>query len=89
VASLQFGDKPDCKAGLAWGRTLINYRGPRETYPYYSIADVGEPQSASPGTFRDKIVVGGRIGDWHRGTCATPPYGGHWTIPETGSGTPM
>jgi len=39
IDTIAFGDRlvvrPD------WlGRVLVNYRGPRETYPYYSIADV-------------------------------------------------
>jgi adenylate cyclase len=73
VASLQFGDKLTVKPDWL-GRVLINYRGPRETYPYYSIADVVKRQF-KPGTFRDKIVLVGAsatgIGD-----LRTPPYGG-------------
>jgi len=73
VASLQFGDKLTIKPDWL-GRVLINYRGPRETYPYYSIADVVN-HKYKPGTFRDKIVLVGAsatgIGD-----LRTPPYGG-------------
>jgi adenylate cyclase len=73
VASLQFGDKLTVKPDWL-GRVLINYRGPRETYPYYSIADVVN-RNCKPGTFRDKIVLVGAsatgIGD-----LRTPPYGG-------------
>ncbi len=73
VASLQFGDKLTVKPDWL-GRVLINYRGPRETYPYYSIADVVNGKF-KPGTFRDKIVLVGAsatgIGD-----LRTPPYGG-------------
>src|SRR5579859_1709589 len=73
VASLQFGDKLTVKPDWL-GRVLINYRGPRETYPYYSIADVVN-HKCRPGTFRDKIVLVGAsatgIGD-----LRTPPYGG-------------
>src|SRR5580700_4042676 len=73
VASLQFGDKLTVKPDWL-GRVLINYRGPRETYPYYSIADVVN-HKIRPGTFRDKIVLVGAsatgIGD-----LRTPPYGG-------------
>jgi adenylate cyclase len=73
VVSLQFGDKLTVKPDWL-GRVLINYRGPRETYPYYSIADVVN-HNYKPGTFRDKIVLVGAsatgIGD-----LRTPPYGG-------------
>jgi adenylate cyclase len=73
VASLQFGDKLTVRPDWL-GRVLINYRGPRETYPYYSIADVVN-HKIRPGTFRDKIVLVGAsatgIGD-----LRTPPYGG-------------
>ncbi|HET7107112.1 MAG TPA: adenylate/guanylate cyclase domain-containing protein [Candidatus Acidoferrum sp.] len=73
VASLQFGDKLTVKPDWL-GRVLINYRGPRETYPYYSLADVIN-HKCKPGTFRDKIVLVGAsatgIGD-----LRTPPYGG-------------
>src|SRR5208283_1321456 len=73
VASLQFGDKLTVKPDWL-GRMLINYRGPRETYPYFSIADVVN-RKFKPGTFRDKIVLVGAsatgIGD-----LRTPPYGG-------------
>jgi adenylate cyclase len=73
IDSIKFGDKllvrPD------WlGRILVNYRGPRETYPYYSIADV-VTKKFKPGTFRDKIVI---IGASATGIAdlRTPPYGG-------------
>jgi adenylate cyclase len=73
VASLQFGDKLTVRPDWL-GRVLINYRGPRETYPYYSLADVVS-HKCKPGTFRDKIVMVGAsatgIGD-----LRTPPYGG-------------
>jgi adenylate cyclase len=73
VATIQFGDKLTVKPDWL-GRVLINYRGPRETYPYYSIADVVQGKF-KPGTFRDKIVLVGAsatgIGD-----LRTPPYGG-------------
>ena len=73
IASIQFGDKLTVKPDWL-GRVLINYRGPRGTYPYYSIADVVEGKF-KPGTFRDKIVLVGAsatgIGD-----LRTPPYGG-------------
>src|SRR5271166_2973920 len=73
ISTLQFGDKltvhPD------WlGRIIVNYRGPANTYPYHSIADVVQRKFA-PGTFKDKIVLVGAsatgIGD-----LRTPPYGG-------------
>ena len=73
VTSLQFGDKLTVRPDWL-GRVLINYRGPRGTYPYFSISDVVNRQFA-PGTFRDKIVLVGAsatgIGD-----LRTPPYGG-------------
>jgi len=73
ISTLQFGDKltvhPD------WlGRIIVNYRGPANTYPYHSIADVVH-RKFTPGTFKDKIVIVGAsatgIGD-----LRTPPYGG-------------
>ncbi|HET6930478.1 MAG TPA: adenylate/guanylate cyclase domain-containing protein [Candidatus Acidoferrum sp.] len=73
VASVQFGDKLTVRPDWL-GRVLINYRGPRETYPYKSLADVVN-HKCKPGTFRDKIVLVGAsatgIGD-----LRTPPYGG-------------
>jgi len=73
IATIQFGDKLTVKPDWL-GRVLINYRGPRETYPYTSIADVVTGKF-KPGTFRDKIVLVGAsatgIGD-----LRTPPYGG-------------
>lgn len=73
IDSIKFGDKllvrPD------WlGRVLVNYRGPRESYPYYSIADV-VAGGLKAGTFRDKIVV---VGASATGIAdlRTPPYGG-------------
>ena len=73
VTSLQFGDKLTVRPDWL-GRVLINYRGPRGTYPYFSISDIVNRQFA-PGTFRDKIVLVGAsatgIGD-----LRTPPYGG-------------
>jgi len=73
VVSLDFGDqlrvRPD-----STGHMQINYHGPRETYPYYSIADV-VAQKFPERTFRDKIILVGAsatgIGD-----LRTPPYGG-------------
>jgi len=73
IASLQFADKLTIRPDYL-GRLFINYRGPRGTYPYYSLADVVQHQFA-PGTFKDKIVLVGAsatgIGD-----LRTPPYGG-------------
>jgi len=72
IDSIKFGDKllvrPD------WlGRILVNYRGPRESFPYYSIADVVS-KKFRPGTFRDKIVI---VGASATGIAdlRTPPYG--------------
>src|SRR6516162_3780230 len=73
IASLQFGDRLTVRPDYL-GRTIINYRGPRGTYPYYSLADVVQRQFV-PGAFKDKIVLVGAsatgIGD-----LRTPPYGG-------------
>ena len=73
IASLQFGDKLTVRPDYL-GRMVINYRGPRGTYPYYSIADVVQHRFPT-GTFKDKIVLVGAsatgIGD-----LRTPPYGG-------------
>ena len=40
------------------GRVLINYAGPANTFPYYSLVDVAEG-ATPPNTFKDKIVVVG------------------------------
>jgi len=73
IATLQLGDKLTVHPDYL-GRVIINYRGPRGTYPYYSIADVVR-RNFPPGTFKDKIVLVGAsatgIGD-----LRTPPYGG-------------
>jgi len=73
IASLQLGDKLTVRPDYL-GRMVVNYRGPRGTYPYYSLADVVQHRFA-PGTFKDKIVLVGAsatgIGD-----LRTPPYGG-------------
>jgi len=73
IASLQFGDKLTVRPDYL-GRMVINYRGPRGTYPYYSLADVVQ-HNFPAGTFKDKIVLVGAsatgIGD-----LRTPPYGG-------------
>ncbi len=73
IASLQLGDKLTVRPDYL-GRMMINYRGPRGTYPYYSLADVVQ-HNFPPGTFKDKIVLVGAsatgIGD-----LRTPPYGG-------------
>jgi adenylate cyclase len=73
IASLQFGNKLTIRPDYL-GRVVINYRGARGTYPYYSLADVVQGRVAA-GTFKDKIVLVGAsatgIGD-----LRTPPYGG-------------
>ena len=55
------------------GRALINYHGPVNTYPHFSMADVVQ-RKFSPGTFRGKIVIVGAtatgIGD-----IKSTPYG--------------
>src|SRR5260221_8115849 len=72
IDTIKFGDRlvvrPD------WlGRVLVNYRGPRETYPYYSIADLVQKKLPA-GTFKDKIVI---VGATATGIAdlRTPPYG--------------
>jgi adenylate cyclase len=73
IANLQLGNKLIVRPDYL-GRMMINYRGPRGTYPYYSLADVVQ-HKFTPGTFKDKIVLVGAsatgIGD-----LRTPPYGG-------------
>ena len=73
IATIQLGNKLTVRPDYL-GRTMINYRGPRGTYPYYSLADVVQ-HNFIRGTFKDKIVLVGAsatgIGD-----LRTPPYGG-------------
>jgi adenylate cyclase len=73
VASINFGDKLRIEPDYA-GHMQINYRGPRGSYLYKSIADV-VTRNFEPGTFTGKIVLVGAsatgIGD-QRST----PYGG-------------
>jgi len=73
IASLELGNKLTIRPDYL-GRMIINYRGPRGTYPYFSLADVVQ-RNFAPGTFKDKIVLVGAsatgIGD-----LRTPPYGG-------------
>jgi len=64
IDTIKFGDRlvvrPD------WlGRVLVNYRGPRETYPYYSIADLVQ-KKLPPERFKDKIVIVGATATGHR-----------------------
>src|ERR1700686_3539313 len=73
ITALEFGPslviRPD-----AIGRTMIDYEGDVNTYPYVSIADVVN-RKFPPGTFRGKIVLVGAsatgIGDMR-----STPYGG-------------
>jgi adenylate cyclase len=73
IASLQLGNKLTVRPDYL-GRMMVNYRGPRGTYPYFSIADVVQHRFLA-GTFKNKIVLVGAsatgIGD-----LRTPPYGG-------------
>jgi adenylate cyclase len=73
VASINFGDKLRIEPDYT-GHMQINYRGPRGSYLYKSIADV-VTRNFEPGTFTGKIVLVGAsatgIGD-QRST----PYGG-------------
>ena len=73
ITSLQLGDRLTVRPDYL-GRMMINYRGPRGTYPYYSLADVVQ-HNFPTATFKNKIVLVGAsatgIGD-----LRTPPYGG-------------
>ncbi|MGC1418452.1 MAG: adenylate/guanylate cyclase domain-containing protein [Candidatus Acidiferrum sp.] len=73
VVSINFGDKLKIEPDYT-GHMQINYRGPRGSYPYRSIADVVD-EKVPPEFFRDKIVLVGAsatgIGD-----LRTTPYGG-------------
>jgi adenylate cyclase len=73
VVSLNFGDKLKIEPDYT-GHMQINYRGPRGSYTYKSIADV-VTRNFEPGTFKGKIVLVGAsatgIGD-----LRTTPYGG-------------
>jgi adenylate cyclase len=76
VQGVQVGDRfiPTDEAG----QMLINYRGPPNTFPHYSISDILGGKLPS-GTFKDKIVVVGAtaigIGDI-RSTPFAPVYSG-------------
>jgi adenylate cyclase len=73
VVSLNFGDKLKIEPDYT-GHMQINYRGPRGSYTYRSIADV-VTRNFEPGAFKGKIVLVGAsatgIGD-----LRTTPYGG-------------
>jgi adenylate cyclase len=73
VARIDFGEELKLKPDYT-GHMQINYRGPRGSYLYKSIADV-VTKNFEPGTFKGKIVLIGAsatgIGD-QRST----PYGG-------------
>ena len=61
------------------GKVLINFAGPAQTYPYYSLSDVAD--GATPkDTFRDKIVIVGAtatgIGDMRPIPFAKQSYPG-------------
>jgi adenylate cyclase len=62
------------------GQLLINYRGPPQTFPYYSASDILGAKLPS-GTFKDKIVLVGAtaigIGD-----LRTTPFGPVFPGPE-------
>jgi adenylate cyclase len=62
------------------GQLLINYRGPAATFPTYSAADILAGR-LPPGTFAEKIVIGGAtaigIGD-----IRTTPFGPLYPGPE-------
>lgn len=73
VVSINFGDKLKVEPDYT-GHMQINYRGPRDSYPYFSLADVVSGKIA-PEKFDGKIVLVGAsatgIGD-----LRTTPYGG-------------
>jgi adenylate cyclase len=73
VVSINFGDKLKIEPDYT-GHMQINYRGPRGSYQYVSIADV-LTRNFLPGTFNGNIVLIGAsatgIGD-----LRTTPYGG-------------
>jgi len=74
VVRIDFGSKLKLRTdGI--GRSQINFRGRRGTYPYTSIADVVK-KKFNPGQFKDKIVLVGAsaigIGD-----SRITPYGGN------------
>ena len=73
VVSINFGDKLKIEPDYT-GHMHINYRGPRGSYQYVSIADV-LTRNFLPGTFNGNIVLIGAsatgIGD-----LRTTPYGG-------------
>lgn len=73
VVSVNFGDKLRIEPDYT-GHMQINYRGPRGSYTYKSVADV-VTRTFEPGTFNGKIVLVGAsatgIGD-----LRTTPYGG-------------
>ena len=72
VVRIDFGTALNLRTDTT-GRTLINYHGPKRTYPYRSVADVVQ-RKFEPGTFRDKIVL---VGASATGIAdlRTPPYG--------------
>jgi len=73
IVNLRFDDKLKLEPDFT-GHMQINYRGPRGSYPYVSIADV-VTRNFTPGAFKGAIVLVGAsatgIGD-QRST----PYGG-------------
>ncbi len=73
VVSINFGDKLKIEPDYT-GHMQINYRGPRDSYQYKSVADVVNGK-VPPEFFRSKIVLVGAsatgIGD-----LRTTPYGG-------------
>lgn len=56
------------------GRVLVNYHGPVNTYPHYSMADIVQ-KTFPAGTFRDKIILVGATATGIGDLRATP-YGG-------------
>ncbi|MFQ5896593.1 MAG: CHASE2 domain-containing protein, partial [Nitrospinota bacterium] len=56
------------------GEMLINFLGPRRTFPHYSIADIvlGRQDAAPPSAFREKIVLVGPTAPAIKDLSVTP-----------------
>jgi len=69
VDSIQLGDIHIPTDGQ--GRLLINYYGPAQTFPHYSLSDVVLGRSP-PETFKDKIVLFGFTGSIYQDVHSIP-----------------
>jgi adenylate cyclase len=70
IKDLQFGNKLAVTPNDI-GQALINYHGPANTYPHYSMADIVEGKFP-PGLFRGKIVLIGATATGIGDIKATP-----------------